>query len=33
MSEPRTTHDHEAAGPIPATGDAGIVDSGAHILA
>ena len=24
MSEPRTTHDHEAAGPIPATGDAGI---------
>ena len=24
MSEHRTTHDHEAAGPIPATGDAGI---------
>src|SRR6187200_584419 len=24
MSEPRTTHDDEAAGPIPATGDAGI---------
>src|SRR4029453_19064988 len=24
MSEPRTTHDHAAAGPVPATGDAGI---------